>query len=63
MKVMLTMDDGQNFSGEVEEVPRMYDIVNDTRRAVTQADVDRWLRIEMAFGKVLLAAKEYDRDG
>lgn len=61
MKVMLTMSDGKSFAGEVDEVPRMYDIQKDERRAVTQADVDRWQRIDWAMGKIRMAIMEFDK--
>lgn len=57
---MLTMSDGKSFAGEVVEVPRMYDIQKDERRAVTQADVDLWQRIDFAMGKIELALRELD---
>lgn len=58
MKVMLTMD-GKGFSGEVVEVPQVYDIQTDTRRAVTQADVDKWLEMAASFSKILMAVRDF----
>lgn len=61
MKVELTLDDGKTLAAEVAEGPRMYDVINDTNRAVTQDDVDRWLRMEVAFGKICSALEEVRR--
>lgn len=62
MKVMLTLGD-TNFTGEINEVPVMYDITNDTRRPVTQADVDKWLEMQATFAKILMAVRESKSEG
>lgn len=58
MKVMLTIDD-RELTAEVAEGPQVYDIATDSRRTVTQADVDRWQQMESAFGKMHVAMRDY----